>query len=90
MEDDNLLAEVNISSVIRMERNLWSGVRMTDSYYFDKAVHQLIIDNTKQIHYICLPVNIYEENKHKAVSSIMPTLKGGILHGIIFLLKISA
>ena len=31
MEDDNLLAEVIIRSGIRMERNLWSGKRMTDT-----------------------------------------------------------
>jgi hypothetical protein len=31
MEDDNLLAEVNTRSVIRMERSLRSGRRMTDA-----------------------------------------------------------
>ena len=31
MEDDNLLAEVRIRSVIRMERSLRSGKRMTDA-----------------------------------------------------------
>lgn len=32
MEDNNLLAEVNSRLVIRMERNLWSGERMTNTY----------------------------------------------------------
>ena len=31
MEDDNLLAEVNTRSVIRVERSLRSGKRMTDT-----------------------------------------------------------
>jgi len=31
MEDNNLLAEVNSRLVIRMERNLWSGERMTNT-----------------------------------------------------------
>lgn len=31
MEDDNLLAEVRKRSVIRLERSLWSGKRMTDA-----------------------------------------------------------
>jgi hypothetical protein len=33
MEDDNLLAEVDTRSVIRMERNLWSVKRMTDTLF---------------------------------------------------------
>jgi hypothetical protein len=32
MEDDNLLAEVMIRSVIRVERSRRSGKRMTDTY----------------------------------------------------------
>lgn len=31
MEENNLLAEVKVRSVIRVERNMWSGKRVTDT-----------------------------------------------------------
>ena len=55
MEDDNLLAEVRIRSVIRMERSWRSGKRMTDaSAYTSAYISALskILFETIFVHYV--------------------------------------